>query len=80
MRLKRSDRYTDRLVRWVRVDMGYGLAECKVSAKVVSERKVSKLFEDGQSTDLLVEIPGGERVWVSFWEEISEPNDRTGYR
>lgn len=63
-----------RLVRLVRVDMGYGPAEHWVTGKVIDTRAVSKLFSDGTATDILVETPGGERTWVSFWEEISETN------
>jgi hypothetical protein len=68
---ERSSRCRD---RWVRVDMGYGPAEHWVTGKVISERACQTLFGDGVTTDLLVELPGGERTWVSFWEETPEQN------
>lgn len=71
---KRPARCLDRLFRRVRVDMGYGPAEHWVTAKVMDQRECQTLFGDGTTTDLLVELPGGERTWVSFWEEITEPN------
>jgi hypothetical protein len=55
--------------------MGYGPAEHWETAKVIDERTYQSLFGDGATTDLLVELPGGERTWVSFWEEIHEPNN-----
>lgn len=66
---------TENLDRLVQVDIGYGPAEHWVTGKVIGERTCQALFEDGTTTDLLVELPGGERTWVSFWEEIPEPND-----
>lgn len=53
--------------RTVHVDMGYGPIEHIVEAEVVGERICENLFDNGKTTDLLVEIPGGERVWVSHW-------------
>jgi len=60
--------------RRVRVDMGYGPAEHWITAKVIDERTCQSLFGDETTTSLLVEIPGGERTWVSYWNEIPEPN------
>ena len=68
---KRPARRPDRLVR---VDMGYGPAEHWVTGKVIDEQTHQTLFGDGTTTDLLIELHGGERTWVSFWEEIPEPN------
>ena len=70
-KLKRINRF----VRQVRVDMGYGPAEHWVTAKVIDERTCQELFGEGTRTDLLVELPGGERTWVSFWNEITETNN-----
>jgi hypothetical protein len=56
--------------RFVRVDMGHGPAECWTTAKVVGQRECRQLFGDGTRTDLLVELPGGERIWVSSWDEL----------
>jgi len=53
----------------VMVDRGYGPAESWVKARVCDQREVDSLFE-GKKIDLLVEFPGGERDWISFWEEI----------
>lgn len=55
--------------RYVRIDIGYGPAEHWVTAKVCDQRTVSLLF-GGESLDLLVETPGGERIWVSSWDEL----------
>lgn len=57
--------------RLVRVDMGYGPAESWMTAKVIDQRTYQALFGDETKTELLVEFPGGERTWVSFWDEIS---------
>lgn len=53
----------------VMVDRGYGPAESWVKARVCDQREVDSLFE-GKKINLLVEFPGGERDWISFWEEI----------
>ena len=64
-----------RIVRHVMIDQGYGPAECWVKAKVVDSQMTRDLFDDKkQNEQLLVEIPGGERVWVAFWNEM--PNAR----
>jgi hypothetical protein len=39
-------------------------------AIVIDERTCLELFGDGTATELLVEFPGGERTWVSSWDEI----------
>lgn len=54
--------------RYVKVDLGYALAENWVIAKVIEERLCQNLFSEGTEKDLFVEIPGGERLWVRFWE------------
>lgn len=55
---------------FVEVDMGYGPAENWVAAKVIDKRSVSRLFDNKKQTDLLVELPSKERVWVPFWREV----------
>lgn len=55
----------------VMIDQGYGPAEHWVKVKVITAQMCRDLFDDNkQNEQLLVEIPGGERVWVSFWREI----------
>lgn len=61
-------------VRFVRVDMGYGPAENWCRAKVVESRMVGQLFSDELVENLLVEIPGGERMWVAYWTEEASTN------
>jgi hypothetical protein len=56
-------------VRYVSVDLGYGPLEVWTRAKVIASEMVGSLFNNEQREDLLVEIPGGERVWVSNWKE-----------
>lgn len=56
--------------RRVSVDMGHGLAENWVEARVVQSRACATLF-DGPGTELLAELPGGERVWVSSRKSLS---------
>lgn len=58
--------------RYVMIDTGYDLHENWIHAKVISSQMVGRLFDDGQDESLLVEIPGGERIWVDFWQEIQE--------
>lgn len=55
--------------RYVNVDSGYGCAEHWESAKVIDSQMVNNLFDDGQSEHLLVELLGGERVWVAYWTD-----------
>lgn len=55
--------------RIVSVDLGYDLAEHWVLAIVVRSQTCRELFTDGENEQLLVEIPGGERIWVAFWRE-----------
>jgi hypothetical protein len=57
-------------IRWVMVDQGYDLAENWVQARVRDSREVAQLFCDVPIEELLVELPGGERTWVSSWREI----------
>lgn len=49
--------------------MGYGPAESWTTAKVIEERTVAQLFGNGEDKELLVEVPGGERLWVGYWKE-----------
>ena len=74
MKSLKAKRPTRCLDRRVRVDMGYGPAEHWVTAKVIDQQECQQLFGNGTRTELLVELLGGERTWVSFWEEISEQN------
>ena len=66
-----------RPVRLVRVDMGYETAEHWVTTKVVSERTCQALFGAGTTTSLLVEIPGGARMWIDHWKDIPGEGDTT---
>lgn len=52
----------------VRVDIGYDLCENSVVATVIERLFVQELFSDELKENLLVEIPGGERIWVDSWE------------
>jgi len=53
------------------IDQGYGPSEHWVRAKVVGSLMCRDLFDaNKQNEQLLVEIPGGERVWAAFWEEL----------
>lgn len=61
--------------RFVMINNGYDMHDNWMRAKVISSRMVGRLFDDGQDENLLVEIPGGERMWVAFWEEIKEKNN-----
>ena len=61
--------------RFVSVDMGYGPAEYWVEALVIDERQDKGLFDEELQTSLLVEIPGGERLWAAYWTET--PNTKT---
>jgi hypothetical protein len=55
--------------RYVRIDMGYHMQGFYETAKVIKEETRQGLF-GGETTSLLVERGGGERIWVDFWEEI----------
>ena len=61
--------------RLVRVDSGYGPAEHWETAKVIQSRMVKQLFSDDLKENLLVELMGGERVWVDSWEEYKVLNN-----
>jgi len=56
--------------RSVLVDLGHGLAQLWTSAKVIMSQKCKNLFDEGNHEMLLVEVPGGERIWVSHWREV----------
>ena len=56
--------------RHVLIDLGYGPSEHWVRAKVVKNRMLKGLFDEGESEQLLVEVPGGERIWVSYWKKV----------
>jgi hypothetical protein len=71
MKTKKS-KHSTRPVQWVQVDTGYGPMEHWTQAKVIDERTCRALFGDGTTTNLLVEFPGGERTWVSFWSELKD--------
>jgi hypothetical protein len=55
--------------RYVRFDNGYGCHENWQTGRVIESRTCTALFS-GETEDLLVEVAGGERKWISFWEEI----------
>lgn len=55
--------------RIVMVDLGYHTAEHLVSAKVIKSASAKNLFDDNHGEALLVELSGGERMWVSRWYE-----------
>ena len=59
-----------RVARRVEVDRGYDLAEYWVVAKVIRSQMCKDLFTDSLKEQLLVELLGGERVWVAFWREL----------
>jgi hypothetical protein len=61
----------------VMIDRGYGTAEYWVRARVIRSRMCADLFDpDRKSEQLLVEIPGGERIWVAFWKSENIHRDR----
>lgn len=59
-----------RPVRYVMIDQGHGPAEYWVKAKVVGRQLGKDLFTEKPTEQLLVEIPGGARVWAAFWREL----------
>ena len=67
--------------RQVHVDLGHGPAEHQVTAKVIYEQVCQSVFGEGTNTRLLVEIPGGERLYVAFWKEIPAggPDESAGH-
>jgi hypothetical protein len=56
--------------RYVKIDRGYGCNSIYETCRVVDERQYKGLFSEKLQTDLLVQLMGGERIWVSSWEEI----------
>jgi hypothetical protein len=56
--------------RRVIVDMGHAPHEYQQYATVVREAEHKGVFEDKPHKVLLVELLGGERVWVNDWEEL----------
>ena len=56
--------------RYVMIDQGYWLAENWYKVKVIRSEQVSELFSGETKERLLVELPGGERVWADYWREI----------
>jgi hypothetical protein len=59
-------------VRYVMIDQGYGPEEHWVRAKVIRSMKCQNLFDQGESEQLLVEILGGERLWVESWSDNAQ--------
>jgi hypothetical protein len=58
--------------RYVQVDRGYGCAESWCRAKVIKSCVRKPLFPvpgEADPESLLVELLGGERIWVDFWKE-----------
>lgn len=55
--------------RYVRIDQGYGTNSDWYTVRVIRSEPTQTLFE-GQKERLLVELPGGERIWVAHWEEL----------
>lgn len=55
--------------RTVWVDSGHMTNECWGPAEVIDSRQCNNLFGGGTSEDLLVEVLGGERIWVSSWRD-----------
>ena len=58
-------------VKYVEVDLGYGLAELWTTAKVVGSQKAKNLFDNDEHEMLLVETAGGERIWVDYWRDVA---------
>ena len=59
--------------RYVMVDRGYMTNECWYHAKVINSRPcVKNLFTGEMGERLLVELPGGERIWVDYWTEVTK--------
>lgn len=60
----------EQMIRTVVVDMGNGPHEYLQYATVIRESEINGLFDNNPYKVLLVELPGGERVWVSEWTEL----------
>lgn len=56
--------------RSVKVDIGHGLQEDWCKAKVIKSRMVRRVLDKVMEQRLLVELPDGTRIWVSYWAEI----------
>jgi hypothetical protein len=56
--------------RYVLVDIGYGPAVSMRRVRVIEERKYTPLVGDEMTSHLLVEYPGGSRLWVDVWQDI----------
>lgn len=56
--------------RYVRIDRGYGCYSDYHTVKVIDEMQCRALFSSELKTCLLVELAGGERERVDYWEEI----------
>lgn len=54
--------------RYVMIDVGYQTRESWQRGKVIDSHVVESLFDEPRE-ELLVELPGGERMWVAFWKE-----------
>ena len=64
-------------IRYVKVDRGYGPAERWERVKVIDSQTAAGLFDPNEITErLLVEACGGERYWVSYWEEEEVSDER----
>lgn len=57
--------------RYVTIDTGYGPREKLERVKVIRSEETKGLFDDKPKEILLVEICGGERIWVAFWTETN---------
>ena len=57
--------------RFVNVDVGYDLWEHYIEVEVIESSMVKNLWDDGLREQLLVELPGGERINVDYWEELT---------
>ena len=58
---------------YVRVDQGQGPAEHWMTARVIQRQICDDLFDQAKTTErLLVELTGGERTWVDFWQPVGD--------
>lgn len=60
------------LPEFVMVDLGYETNENWERAKVIRSTTSVPLFEGEDTTQLLVELVSGERIWVSWWKPDEE--------